>query len=433
MNKICIVGLGYVGMTLAMHAARNNYKVYGVEVLDSTYQLIKQGKTHFHEPGLEELLKISLNKNFFVSKEIDPSIDYDVIIITVGTPLSNETQNMPNMDVLYGAINSIKNFIKEDTLLILRSTIPVGTSREMASLICSNNNLEKINISFCPERTAEGKALDELRSLPQIISGINPKASLMARSFFEPLVDEIIETSSLEEAELTKLFNNTYRDSIFAIANSFNMIAQSFGVDGVSVIQNANKNYHRSAIPLPGFVAGPCLEKDAYILSSNMQESHLKDFLYSIRYANESIENSVAIKINDIILHNPSAKILLSGMAFKGIPQTNDLRGSSSLKILDKLTNSKDQITIHDFMNEQHELEKVTSFSAINSNDFSLESGLEFDYIFILNNHPGYKNISSQSFVKNLISSGSCIVDTWNVMQLDNQFTISNLFINNGK
>jgi nucleotide sugar dehydrogenase len=426
-QKICVVGLGYVGLTLAMHAARNGYEVHGIEILDATYNVIASGETYFHEPGLDELLKLSINKNFFVHKEIPKNEIFDIFIITVGTPLSLG-EKAPNMGVLDNAIRSISNFISEDTLLVLRSTIPVGTSANIAKKLANKNKLSTINVSFCPERTAEGKALVELQSLPQIISGNNEVALNKSHIFFENLTDEIVEAGSLEEAELIKLFNNTYRDASFAIANTFNLIAQSFNVDGSAVIDKANYNYQRSSIPKPGFVSGPCLEKDAYILSSNMEDGYLKDFLLSIRRANENLEERLTDYIKDLFSKSRTSKILISGIAFKGVPQTNDLRGSSAVKILDQLTEYANQITIHDFMNSQSELLEASKVKSIGPEEIFYPTTITYDFIFILNNNPQYKSSRMQEFATNQIADGAKIIDTWDVMELAGQFTLTNLF-----
>lgn len=430
-QKICVVGLGYVGLTLAMHAARKGYEVHGIEILDATYDIVASGNTYFHEPGLDELLKLSINKNFFAHKKIPQNENFDVFIITVGTPLIMG-EKTPNMDVLDNAISSVSNFINEDTLLILRSTIPVGTSADIARKLTNKNKLSSLNVSFCPERTAEGKALVELQSLPQIISGNNNEAVRKSRLFFENLSDEVVEAGSLEEAELIKLFNNTYRDASFAIANTFNLIAQSFNLDGSAVINISNYNYERSSIPKPGFVSGPCLEKDAYILSSNMENGHLKDFLLGIRKANENMEERVTNFIKEVFSKSLSAKILISGIAFKGVPQTNDLRGSSAIKILDCLTEHASQITVHDFMNSQNELSVASKMKSIGPEEIFDLSTITYDYVFILNNNPQYTSLRMQEFVAHQISNGAKIIDTWDVMKLSKQLTLSNLFIRGG-
>ena len=430
MKKICIVGMGYVGLTLAMHAVRNGYEVFGIEILDSTYNKILDGETHFYEPGLDELLKLSLGKQFFIHKVIPSGVSFDVFVVTVGTPLKNHQVKVPNMDYLENATKSIAPYVKSESLIILRSTIPVGSTAKVAEQIAEvRDDLKTVNISFCPERTAEGQALVELQTLPQIISGNTQLAKEKARKFFEPLTNEIIETKTLEEAELIKLFNNTFRDASFAIANTFNQIAQSFKIDGFSAIENANHNYSRSSIPKPGFVAGPCLEKDAYILSSNMTDKNLKNFLLKVRNANEKLEVLVANKIKKFVEDKHFNNILFSGLAFKGVPQTNDLRGSSSIKILNELLNYKGIIKIHDFMNDKEFLKETLGFESLDPDEIFEKNSKYFDFIIILNNNPKYNTIKAKNFVRDQIKKGSLVIDAWNVMNLSGQYTLANLFI----
>jgi UDP-N-acetyl-D-mannosaminuronic acid dehydrogenase len=431
MKKVCIVGMGYVGLTLAIHAVRNGYEVHGIEIQDSTYEKIRSCKAHFHEPGLDDLLKCFLGKSFFVRKDIPKDVTFDYFVVTVGTPLSSVNRQEPDMDVLYNCINILAPHITNQCLIILRSTIPVGSSRIVEKQICKINNLSSINISFSPERTAEGRALEELRALPQIISGNTHAALSMAKKFFEPLVDEIVCASSLEEAELTKLFNNIYRDASFAIANTFNQIAQSFNVNGIAAINNANYKYPRSNIPKPGFVGGPCLEKDSYILSNTLPDGDLKNFILAARKANENLEKLVSQRIRYILERNSKAKCLITGLAFKGEPETNDLRGSSAIKILNSLQDFNQQIVIHDFMNSKKDLQESFLFESLDS-DRIFHDDLEiFDFIVVLNNHSIYTSEKIQNFIQNQVKGGALFLDTWDVMKLKDQFTLHNLFIEN--
>jgi UDP-N-acetyl-D-mannosaminuronic acid dehydrogenase len=431
MKKVCIVGMGYVGLTLAIHAVRNGYEVHGVEIQDRTYQKILTCNAHFHEPGLDDLLKRFLGKSFFVRKDIPTDITFDYFVVTVGTPLSSANQKEPNMDILYNCIKILAPHVTSQCLIILRSTIPVGSSRIVEKQICKMNNLSSINISFSPERTAEGSALEELRALPQIISGNTDMALSMAKKFFEPLADEIVCASSLEEAELTKLFNNIYRDASFAIANTFNQIAQSFNVNGIAAINNANYKYPRSSIPKPGFVGGPCLEKDSYILSNTLPDGDLKNFILGARKANENLEKLVSQKIRYILEQNSKTRCLITGLAFKGEPETNDLRGSTAIKILNTLQDFKQQIVIHDFMNSKKDLQELFLFESLDS-DMIFHDDLEvFDFIVVLNNHSMYKSKKIQNFIQNQVQGGAQFLDAWDVMELKNQFTLHNLFIEN--
>jgi UDP-N-acetyl-D-mannosaminuronic acid dehydrogenase len=253
----------------------------------------------------------------------------------------------------------------------------------------------------------------------------------MAKKFFEPLVDEIVCASSLEEAELTKLFNNIYRDASFAIANTFNQIAQSFNVNGIAAINNANYKYPRSNIPKPGFVGGPCLEKDSYILSNTLPDGDLKNFILAARKANENLEKLVSQRIRYILERNSKAKCLITGLAFKGEPETNDLRGSSAIKILNSLQDFNQQIVIHDFMNSKKDLQESFLFESLDS-DRIFHDDLEiFDFIVVLNNHSIYTSEKIQNFIQNQVKGGALFLDTWDVMKLKDQFTLHNLFIEN--
>lgn len=154
----------------------------------------------------------------------------------------------------------------------------------------------------------------------------------------------------MEEAELIKLYCNTYRDMTFAIGNAFCMAAQEFQVDGNLAIEHANYGYARSSIAKPGFVAGPCLEKDAYILIHNMPECASRSLILSARNFNESLEELVVRWVTDKLGTADGHKVVaLSGMAFKGQPETSDLRGSSSVSIARKIKEAGYQLNLHDF------------------------------------------------------------------------------------
>ena len=286
---IGIIGLGYVGLTLGICAASKGIDVYGVEVNQHIKDCLKDNKAHFFEPGLDNLIKRLNNKKFFLVEQFSKDIRFDAFIVTVGTPLK-EGEKVPNFEYIKSSMQTIKEVYNGTQLIILRSTVSVGTTRKVVipflSELC-NKNEEDILVSMCPERTVEGKAVEELTHLPQIISGNNIKAIRIASDIFSTMTPCIIRAESLEEAELCKLYCNTYRDMTFAIGNAFCMAAQEFGVDGSKVIEHANYSYPRSTIAKPGFVAGPCLEKDAYILINNMPECDSKRFILDGRKFHE--------------------------------------------------------------------------------------------------------------------------------------------------
>ena len=357
---IGIIGLGYVGLTFAIAAADKGITVYGVEKDRRIKQSLAEGYAHFFEPGLDDKIKECMNCRFFCVEEFPRDVQFDAFMITVGTPLFEQTRK-PNFDYIASCLKVIENVYRGRELVILRSTVSVGTSRNVVlpRLRAMSEEAEPL-IAMCPERTIEGKALEELTHLPQIVSGNSPQALEKARNMFGRITPHVIAAGSLEEAELIKLYCNVYRDMNFALGNVLNVAAQTFGLDGMSVIRNANEGYARSNIALPGFVAGPGLEKDAYILMNNMREGKSKDFIDSARHFNESLEDDV-IRWAERKIGVPAQgkELLLTGMAFKGVPETSDLRGSSSVYIARRLKEKGYKLRLHDFVAKREEMQEL--------------------------------------------------------------------------
>ena len=304
-------------------------------------------------------------------------------------------------------------------LVILRSTVSVGTTRKIVvpflSKICGRPE-EEILVSMCPERTIEGNAIEELTHLPQIISGNNKRSLDIAQNVFRRITPFVIEAKSLEEAELIKLYCNTYRDMTFAIGNAFCMAAQEFGVDGIDVINHANEGYRRSNICKPGFVAGPCLEKDAYILINNMPDCDSRDFILSARKFNESMEDIVVKWVEEKVGRpEDGITLALSGMAFKGQPETSDLRGSSSVYIAMKLKKLGYTMHLHDFIASAQEMEALHLGKVYGGGYDKLYSACQdASVLLILNNHKKYNALlkhESLLYKKNNFE----ILDSWNV------------------
>lgn len=274
---------------------------------------------------------------------------------------------------------------------------------------------------MCPERTVEGKALEELRTLPQIISGNNSTAISMARQVFEKISPNVIEAETLEEAELAKLYCNTWRDINFSVGNAFCLAAQKFGVDGVNVITLANAGYSRAGIPRPGFVAGPCLEKDAYILTDNMPDCASRNLILTARKISESLEDYVVSWVRRQI--NSETPVVLSGMAFKGRPETSDLRGSSSVNIAKKLLMAGYTLRLHDFVTPAEDLEAL-NFGAVFEDLPTACNGAAA--LLVLNNHQGYEDFQPPEV--NLK-----ILDTWKVCKkVESAWTLGNFLIEEG-
>ncbi len=181
---IGIIGLGYVGLTLAITAAEHGIIVYGVEISPHIKQCLEKNHAHFYEPNLEELIIKHNNRRFFCVEAFPADVKFDAFIITVGTPLEKDSQTV-NYESIKSALSSIDGVYTGDQLVILRSTVSVGTTRNIVLPLLArmcNRPIGDVLVSMCPERTVEGKAVMELSSLPQIISGNNAAALKIARN-----------------------------------------------------------------------------------------------------------------------------------------------------------------------------------------------------------------------------------------------------------
>lgn len=405
--RIGIIGLGYVGLTLAVVASDSGNDVYGVEINQAIKNCLERGEAHFFEPGLNQLIKANMKKTLHSVDAFPEDLPFDVFIVTVGTPLLPGTTE-PNMTYIEAAINTIMPVYTGKELVVLRSTVSVGTSRNVVlPLLMQGGKIAEsdVRLAMCPERTVEGKAIQELTHLPQIIGALNDESFAIASNFFTTMTPSIVRAQSLEEAEFDKLICNTFRDMTFAISNAFCEIARDYGIDGIRAIEHARKDYERAPIPLPGFVAGPCLEKDAYIMTYDLKESLSKKFILDGRAVNESLEDRV---VEWVQVHAKKGDILtLSGMAFKGNPPTNDLRGSSSVRIAKKLVDAGYTLLIHDFVASRQELEDLELGEIVSEIP---EAFPESRVLLILNNHEKYGDLD---LFGNDSKSDLIVLDVW--------------------
>jgi len=273
-SEICIMGVGYVGLTLGVAMAKRGYKVHGVEIDQNKLSLLKLGKPYFYEVGLESAMRAMVNNGSLTFSDEIPSRPYPVYIITVGTPLAKGTR-IPRFDMIERTAGEISNVMVEGSLVVLRSTVAVGTTREVILPILQRK-VKAPQVVFSPERTLEGRALEELFTLPQVVGAIDERSMIRASQIFHRITPTVVRVSCLETAEIIKLFDNVYRDIQFAIGNEIAEICETVGVNGYEAIRAANLGYVRTNIALPGYVGGPCLSKDPYILAYSLNKHNYK-------------------------------------------------------------------------------------------------------------------------------------------------------------
>jgi len=397
LKRVIIVGAGYVGLTLGVASAKVGYEVLFVDINSDIVSALNNRKATFYEKGLQEGLDsyFSTKKDIAFSSLHDLYENYEpkqsIFIVSLGTPLGPDSKAL--LLPIEKVTEEVVKWMGAADLLVLRSTVAVGTSRHLLNKI---NGLK--NISFCPERTIEGKALEELHLLPQVVSGSTIEARDLAAEYFERITPTVLHAETLETAELIKLASNTFRDLNFAYSNLLALIANEHKVNVNELIKLSNFRYERNTIAFPGLVGGPCLEKDAYILAQSYPRIE-SNFILEARKLNEDMVMQ-AIKFIAVECRDANSTVLICGAAFKGRPVTSDTRGSFVFAIIDglKAANIK--------KNNIHVLDPVvqnvdSDVKVINHID---ELNEKYDFMIQLTNHELFEDPKFDTFIDNAVS-----------------------------
>ena len=325
LDVVIVGGCGHVGLPLALSLAETGYRV-GIQDIDAAkIERVRAGEVPFMERGAEELLgELLPTGRLEFGSEARMVARTRTIILVIGTPI-DEFMN-PSVTLFDRVVDELIPHIGRDTLVVLRSTVFPGTTEGVERRLRSAG-LDAV-VAFCPERIAEGHALDEIKSLPQLIGASTEAGYARACKLFEPLGIPLVRTSTVE-AELAKLLTNTWRYMKFAIANQFFQIAHRSGLDYDKVLDAIRRDYPRAAdLPGPGFAAGPCLLKDTMQLSA-FTPDHFPMGQAAMQI-NEGMPNYIVDALNS---RQPLAGRTLGilGMAFKG--ESDDPRASLSYKV----------------------------------------------------------------------------------------------------
>lgn len=416
-REVCIVGLGYVGLTLAASLSDVGFRIIGVDHNKKILEGLKRGEPHVHEVGLEPLMKYHLNKTFLLKPDLEKS-ESDAYIICVETPVDDNKR--PVLDYLERATVSVGRVLKKDDLIILRSTVPVGSCRNFVLPILERQSGlvggKDFYLAFAPERTIEGKALEELRKLPQVIGGLDKTSIELASKLFRELAPTIVTVESLEAAEMVKLINNTYRDLTFAYANELAVVCDKLGLDAAKLIEAANEGYSRGNVPTPSpGVGGACLTKDPYIfIDAARKAGYEPKLVKDARKINEQMPSLVAKKILGFCKSRKksisTAKIFLIGFAYKGKPETADMRFSPTLDLLKELKKgSFRKIYGYDPLVPASEIKKLGVIPC------NLKQGFDkADCAAIMNNHESYANIGMRPLLNSMKKPG-LLFDGWHI------------------
>jgi UDP-N-acetyl-D-mannosaminuronic acid dehydrogenase len=386
-DVVVIGGGGHVGLPLAIALADRGASVVVYDVSAEAVDAVNAARLPFDEPGAAPVIERVVAAGR-LSASTDPAVvaGCEHVVVVIGTPVDEHLN--PDQTAIPRALETCAPFLRDGQILVLRSTVYPGVT-ELVERMIARLGVE-VDVAFCPERIAEGKAMTELFELPQIVSGRTERAQQRAEALFRRLTEKIVHLSP-EEAELAKLFTNTWRYIKFAAVNQFYMMANDRGLDFERIRQGLSQDYPRAAdMPGAGFAAGPCLFKDAMQLAA----FHNNNFTlgYAAMTTNEGLPLYVVDRLDSQYdLKNMTVGIL--GMAFKG--GSDDTRSSLSYKLKRILRFKAAEVLCTDPL--------VTSDASLVGLDEVLEKA---DLLIVGAPHPEYRGLKASVPV----------ADIWNVL-----------------
>jgi len=334
-NKICVFGLGYIGLPTASLLANNGFEVIGIEKQNNLIDIINNGGVHIEEPGLKTLVHAAVNSGLLKAKtEVEEA---DVFFIAVPTLVKNENGEMKvDLSHVKEAAREIVPFLRKGNLVVLESTSPPGTSCNLVAPILEQSGLkagQDFYLAHCPERVLPGNTLRELIQNNRVIGGVNRESAERAQALYDKFVEGDISITDATTAEMVKLIENTYRDINIALANELAGICEKAGINAWEAIKLANLhprvNVHR---PGPG-VGGHCISVDPwFIISAFKKESRV---IALGRTVNDQQPARVVEALKSFLTGVKDPRVTILGVAYKG--NIDDTRESPAVKVIEKL------------------------------------------------------------------------------------------------
>ena len=394
--KICVIGLGYIGLPTAAVLGSRGYKIHGVEINPKAVETINSGKAHIVEPDLDILVRGVVSTGN-LKAHTEPT-EADIFMICVPTPLTNS--NKPKLDYVRSATKSIASFLKSGDLVILESTSPPGTTEMIEQIVLEETEFQKGDILFAhaPERVLPGKILREVVENDRIIGGIDDASTEKAAEFYGSFVTGKLLKTTCRTAETAKLVENAFRDTNIAFANELSLLSDKLNLDVWELIRLANHHPRVNILnPGPG-VGGHCIAVDPWFLVDCAPET--TNLIRTAREVNEAKPHWVVERVVAKAERFKNPTIACLGLAYK--PDIDDLRESPAVEIVKELQQRKlGELKIVEPNLESHELFDLVS----------LDSALEqADIVLILVGHQPFLSIANSKLAEKII------IDTCGVM-----------------
>ncbi len=354
--RIAVIGLGYVGLPVAALFAESGFDVLGIEILKERVEKINAGECPIEgeEPGLADLLsKMAKSGRLHATTDYGRLRDRDIVLIDVETPVDD--QNIPRYEALRASLLSLAQVLKAGALVIVESTIAPGTMSNVVLPLLEGKNARKVNRDFylgnCPERVMPGKLLKNLRTVSRVVGGMTPETATIMVDLYRHIVSADLDPADCITAELVKTAENAYRDVQIAFANEVALICDAVGGDVWKVRELVNKSPMRQ-MHLPGAgVGGHCIPKDPWLLTYGVKD---KNVPLHIIPAARAVNNYMPLYVVDLIekgllssgLQSREAKILIMGYSY--LENSDDVRNSPSITLIDRLRDLGAEVAIHD-------------------------------------------------------------------------------------
>ncbi|AOV08798.1 nucleotide sugar dehydrogenase [Sporosarcina ureilytica] len=398
-KKVCVIGLGYIGLPTAIMFANHGVRVHGVDVNEKAIEMIQNKQVHIEETGLQERLEHAIDQGNFTASTTP--VEADVYMIAVPSPINPD--KTANLEIVREATASVVPYLKKGALVVLESTVPPKTVENVMLPELRKSNLvlgEELFVAHSPERVIPGAILKELANNDRIIGGIDEKSAQMTKELYEVFVEGTIHTTDATTAELVKVMENTYRDVNIAFANELAKIGETLDVNIWEAIRFANfhprVNIHQ---PGPG-VGGHCIAVDPWFIVELAPE--LSEIVKLSRDTNDGMPAYVANRTKEII--GNGTKVALLGLSFKG--DIDDMRTSPSLTVIDEM--EKLGLTVASFDPYIKEIEHPTQ-------KLTLEEAVEgANIVVIVTDHTQFKQLAPEK-VGSLVAN-KVIFDTKNIL-----------------
>lgn len=411
--RISVFGLGRTGLPLSLVCADRGFDVVGIDKNKDIIQQIIKGEPVFYEPMMKELLNKYLNRKFFPISKVNEDVkNSKYYIIAIGTKFFKypETASLTN---IFSVIDMIKKVGVKNKIIIIRVTLPMGTTDKIKQKIEEDGLREgkDFSLAFVPERLMEGKAIEEEKSLPKVIGSYNDEGYEKVKEFFNVIGGEIIRVSNPRTAEFIKLIDNSWRNTCFAFANEAAFLSEVNGINVMEALRAANNKYERNKIPVPGPVSGYCLGKDPYLLEMVFDKIIVRGFnsvWFYARRANDWLCEKIVKEVR-------GKNILVAGLSFK--QDIDDYRNSHSIDIINLLIMEDFSVIVSDPYLDKGIYTCLPTYLDKTVKKMRFKDAIKHaDTIIFATAHKEYKNLDIPEFLKN-VKKNVEVLDLWNMYE----------------